>query len=292
MKNDFYIVDVFAGEKYSGNPLAVVILNNELSQEAMQKIAAEMNFSETSFVCPKPLTNGQFQVRIFTPSKELDFAGHPILGTAAVIRKHLLSKQEEVVNLKLNKSNISVVFEANDDEERVWFEAPPISLDETIDHNLMAEALGIGIEDIITELPIQKASAGTSAVIVPLKNLDALKRSKLDLKKYGPLLERGFPPLTYLFTKETINSDNDYSVRFFFDAHGVREDPATGNGAAFFGKYLLQSDYYSTDSVLKIEQGYEVGRPSLVLLSIQKINASHVIRVGGRVIPIVNGSLL
>ena len=104
MKNDFYIVDVFAGEKYSGNPLAVVILNNELSQEAMQKIAVEMNFSETSFVYPEPLTDGQFQVRIFTPSKELDFAGHPILGTADVIRKHLLSKQEEVVNLKLNKS--------------------------------------------------------------------------------------------------------------------------------------------------------------------------------------------
>ncbi len=292
MKNDFYIVDVFADEKYSGNPLAVVILNNELSQETMQKVATEMNFSETSFVHPKPFSNGQFQMRIFTPSKELDFAGHPILGTADVIRKHLLSEQEEVVHLKLNKSDIAVIFEEVDDDEIVWFKAPSISLGETIDHKIIATALGIEGSDLDTNLPIQKASAGTSAVIVPLRNLDALQRSKLNLEKYAPLLERGFPPLTYLFTTVTRNPKNDFSVRFFFDAHGVREDPATGNGAAFFGQYLLQHGCYSIDSVLRIEQGYEVDRPSLVLLHVQNINGSYVVKVGGRVIPVVNGSLL
>ena len=292
MNNEIYITDVFADGKYSGNPLAVVIVKNALSDELMQKIAAEINFSETTFVDPHALTDGSFLVRIFTPSKELDFAGHPILGTAAIIRDYLIKNDADVISLKLSQAKVDVTFEDSKNKEIVWFNAPPITLEDTIEANDIVNALGLTLDDIKLEHPIQKVSAGTSAVIVPIRTLDALKRSMLNLDKYSPLLKKRFPPLIYLFTNETRNEENDYSVRFFFDAHGVREDPATGNGAAFFGKYILKHKIDSNNPIVRIEQGHEVGRPSLVMLHAETSIDNEVVRVGGQVVTVVKGNLL
>ena len=296
MKNKFYIVDVFADQKYSGNPLAVVICENTLSDETMQKIAAELNFSETTFVNPIPEDNSGCRVRIYTPSKEIAFAGHPILGTAFIIRELFQKNSKNLITLNLNKSEIPVLFDTigeNENNEIIWFSAPAISLGQTIDCEPIANALSIAVDDINTKTPIQVVSAGTSAIIVPLCSLDALQRCTLDLEKYAPLTEKGIPPLTYLFTEETHETQNDLCVRFFFEAHGVREDPATGNGAAFLGRYLLEHNYFSSTSIsLRIEQGYEVRRPSLVMLSAEYKNDTYDIRVGGHVIATFQGELV
>lgn len=293
MTHHFYIVDVFAEQRYSGNPLAVIVGSEALPDKTMQQIAAEMNFSETTFVMPDPQDNGGYQVRIFTPAREIAFTGHPILGTAWVIRQYVATELCTQVQLNLAVGPVTVTFEATSDGKEVaWFLAPPMSLGATITREPVAAALGLSPDDIETTPPIQMVSAGTSAIIVPLRNLDALQRSQLNLNAYDTLAAEGFPPLVYLFCRETRQPENDLCVRFFFEAHGVREDPATGNGAAFLGAYLLEHDlFHETDLSLRIEQGYEVRRPSLIMLRASRSNKIREVSVGGYVIPTVQGEL-
>lgn len=294
MTHRFYIVDVFAERPYSGNQLAVVVGAEALADDTMQQIAAETNYSETTFVTPEPEADGGYRVRIFTPAREIAFAGHPILGTAWVLRHHVSPEASGPVRLNLAVGQVPVTFESSaEGEEVAWFLAPPVVLGASCAREPIAAALGISPEDIATGSPVQQASAGISAMIVPLRSLDALRRCKLDLDAYAPLAAQGFPPLTYLFCRQTHHSQNDLCVRFFFEAHGVREDPATGNGAAFLGAYLLQHGVMGGgDLSLRIEQGYEVRRPSLVILRARRADGSPEVSVGGRVVATLRGELL
>lgn len=288
------MVDVFAEQAYSGNPLAVIVGAEKLSSETMQLLAAEMNFSETTFVTSVPEEDGGFRVRVFTPSREIAFTGHPILGTAWVIRQHLASTSDAEIRLNLEVGQVPVTFESSDDgTEVVWFQAPPMILGEKSTAGSFAEVLGLSVDDIDTMLPIQMISAGTSAMIVPLRSHDALRRSELNLEAYSSLAAEGFPPLVYVFCNETHQPRNDLCARFFFEAHGVREDPATGNGAAFLGAYLLEHQAYPDATLsIRIEQGYEVRRPSLIMLRAHMEGEDHQVSVGGYVLPTVQGELL
>ena len=293
MTRPFHIVDVFAERPFAGNQLAVVVGAENLSDQTMQQIAAEMNYSETTFVTATAGADGAYRVRIFTPAREIAFAGHPILGTAWVIRHRVAAPAAGLVHLELAIGQVPVSFEScADSGEVAWFVAPPISLGMTCPHRQIAPAIGVLPEDIETAAPVQQVSAGTSAVIVPLRSLAALRRSRLDLDVFSPLAEQGFAPLVYLFCRETHHPKNDLCARFFFDAHGVREDPATGNGAAFLGAYLLEHRLLpGAELSLRIEQGYEIRRPSLVMLQARRAG-SREIRVGGNVVPIAHGELL
>lgn len=294
MTHRFYIVDVFAEQSYSGNPLAVVVGADDLPDATMQLIAAETNYSETTFVTPEPEADGGYRVRIFTPAREIAFAGHPILGTAWVLRHHVAPEASGPVRLNLAVGQVPVTFEFSaEGEEVAWFLAPPVALGASCAREPIATALGISPEDIAIDSPVQQITAGISAMIVPLRSLDALRRSKLDLAAYAPLAVQGFPPLIYLFCRQTHHPQNDLCVRFFFEAHGVREDPATGNGAAFLGAYLLQHGLLGGgDLSLRIEQGYEVRRPSLVMLRARMASGAREVSVGGRVISTIGGELL
>ena len=288
----FHVVDVFAEQRYAGNPLAVVLGCDDLSDATMQAIAAETNYSETTFVDPRPEADGGWRVRLFTPAREIDFAGHPILGTAWVIRGHLAPAASGSLRLNLRQAGVDVVFEADDAGEIGWFRAPPVSAGPTCDRASMAAALGLTPEDIDDRAPVQQYGAGTSAMIVPLRSLDALRRARLDLAAYAPLLAAGFPPLTYLCCRQTREPGSDLAARFFFEAHGVREDPATGNGAAFLGAWLLAHGWLGGDDLsLRIEQGHELQRPSRVRLRARRTESGDVIFVGGRVIPAFVGEL-
>ena len=290
----FHIVDVFAESRCTGNQLAVVIGSDDLSDEAMQQLAAETNFSETTFVASAPEADGGYRVRIFTPAREIDFAGHPILGTAWVILHHLAPGSVGSIRLNLRVGQVPVTFESSaSGGEVAWFLAPPVTLGPCCAPERVAAALGLTMDDIETRTPVQQCGAGTSAIIVPLRSLDALRRSQLDLAAFAPLAGEGFPPLVYLFCTETREPGNDLSARFFFEAHGVREDPATGNGAAFLGAYLLEHGFFpAAELSLRIEQGHEMRRPSLVRLRARMGALVHEIQVGGKVIPIIQGDLL
>lgn len=294
MARQFYIVDVFAERPYAGNQLAVVVGADDLSDETMQQIAAETNYSETAFVGSTPEHDQGYRVRIFTPAREIAFAGHPILGTAWVVRHHVMQAASDPVRLNLAVGQVPVSFESSaGGSEAAWFLAPPVLLGATCAAERIATALGIPPEDIETRAPVQQLSTGVSAMIVPLRSLKALRRSRLDLEAFAPLASEGFPPLVYLFCSETHHRENDLCARFFFDAHGVREDPATGNGAAFLGAYLLEHRFFpGSDLSLRIEQGYEIRRPSLVMLRARTVGRSREVRVGGQVVPTVRGELL
>lgn len=294
MAQQFHIVDVFAEQPYAGNPLAVVVGAEALPDATMQRIAAEMNFSETTFLAPAPDADGGYRVRIYTPAREIAFAGHPILGTAWVLRHQVATGLAGPVRLNLAVGQVPVIFEPDaDGEEVAWFAAPHSELGGVCERATMAAALGLDEADLADDGPIQQVSAGTSAMIVPLRSLEALRRASLDLDAYAPLLARGFPPLTYLFCRQTLSPRNDLSARFFFEAHGVREDPATGNGAAFLGAYLLEHGLLGGgDLSLRIEQGHEVRRPSLVRVKATQAGGSREISVGGRNIPVARGELL
>ncbi len=286
-----YLVDVFAERPYAGNPLAVVV-GDALPEAAMHRVAAEINFSETTFLDPAPSRDGGYRVRIFTPAREIAFAGHPLLGTAWIVRHHVALERAASVRLDLALGPVPVTFESSGGEGDVaWFLAPAITAGPVCAPERIAAALGLTREDIETSTPVRQMGAGTSAMLVPVRGLDALSRARLDLEAFAPLAREGFPPLAYLFCSETREAGNDLSARFFFEAHGVREDPATGNGAAFLGAYLLEHGA-SPSLALRIEQGYEMGRPSLVRVRAESTGGRREIRVGGRVIETALGELL
>jgi trans-2,3-dihydro-3-hydroxyanthranilate isomerase len=292
MADRLYIVDVFAEQPFAGNQLAVIICKEFPASEIMQKIAAETNYSETTFVLEDPETEGGYRMRIFTPAREIEFTGHPLLGTAWVIREYLAGAMQEI-QLNTPVGVVPVSFGTDDrGREVVWFQAPGMTMGEVAPLQPVANALGLAAEDIDPRMPLQVIAAGTAAIMVPVRGLDAIRRSMLNLDAFATLAAQGFPPLLYLISQETHDDENDLCVRFFFEAHGVREDPATGNGAAFLGRYLLEHKAYKDDAVsLRIEQGHEVRRPSLILLQAGMKNGQPDVRVGGYVVPTVSGTL-
>ena len=289
-----YMADIFAEQRYAGNPLAVVTGGEALAVDAMQLIAAETNYSETVFVDSVPEQDGGYRTRIFTPAREIAFAGHPILGTAWVIRRHVATGSPEVVRLNLSVGQIPVRFEySTEDGEIAWFQGPQAQFGAVCSREAMAVALGIETDDIESGIPVQAVTAGVSVLIVPVRSLEALRRCKLNLAAFVPLAERGFSPLVYVYSSETHDSRNDLCARFFFEAHGVREDPATGNGAAFLGVYLLEHLPCDRSGLsLRIEQGHQVRRPSLIRLRARMDGKSREVHVGGRIVPTVEGELL
>lgn len=200
------------------------------------------------------------------------------------------------VKLYLAVGQVPVAFEPDaSGAEVAWFLAPRVTLGATCPAARIAPALGLTPDDIDDgKAPVQRCSAGTSAIVVPLRSLAALRRGRLDLDAFAPLTAEGWPPLVYLFCAETHRPENDLCARFFFEAHGVREDPATGNGAAFLGAWLAEHRWLpgADLSLLRIEQGHEVRRPSLVMLRVARDAGEVDVRVGGRVVPVVQGRLL
>lgn len=289
-----HVVDVFAEAKYEGNQLAVVLEAEELSDREMQQIALEMNYAETSFITSQRQSDGGYVVRIFTPAQELPFAGHPTLGTAWVIRHHIETDSPPTIQLNLRVGKIPVSFEAADDgRELPWLTAPPVEFGRTIERDQMAAAVGLSQNEIDDRAPVQQLSAGISVVCVPLVSLDALKRARLDPAAFAPLAQQRFPPFVYLYCTQTVDPENDLCARFFFDAFGVREDSATGSATACLGAYLVKYRYLSKSHVsLRVEQGLEINRPSLLMLRAKQSPDGHVVRVGGNVIQTVRGELV
>lgn len=293
MTAQFFIVDVFAERPHAGNQLAVVLSDRALSEERMQLLAAETNFSETTFVAPLVTECSRYRVRIFTPAREIAFAGHPILGTAWVIREFVAERSPESLVLDLLVGPVRVNFELGPDGRDVaWFTAPEPTLGRSHRPETLASALGISASDIDSTKPVQEVSAGVAAVIVPVRDLDALRRCRVTTEAFAKLAALGLPSLIYFFCLNTHYAENDICARFFFEAHGAREDPATGNGAAFLGAYLLEHRLLGASGfTLRIEQGYEVGRPSLVLLRAHEADGHREVAVGGSVVLTVRGEL-
>jgi trans-2,3-dihydro-3-hydroxyanthranilate isomerase len=283
----FYIVDVFAEEKYAGNQLAVVRGGADLPEETLRRIAHEMNYSETTFVLAEEERDGGYDVRIFTPGGEVPFAGHPTLGTAYVIRHQILATQVERVTLNLKAGRIPVTF-----GEVLWMRQLPPTFGATFDPASVALTLNLEEADLDDRFPTQEVSTGLPAIVVPLKSLNAMRRCKVDWDRYVELAGHG--KNLYVFCPEAHeNGPGDLSARMFANDIGVPEDPATGSAAGCLAGYLVEHRYFATDSIdVRVEQGYEIGRPSLLYLRAARKEEETSIHVGGKVQMVARGELL
>ncbi len=289
----FYLVDVFAEQKYAGNQLAVVDSGTALSTAQMQEIANEMHFSETSFLLSHKQRNGGFEVRIFTPSAEVPFAGHPTLGTAYVIKRFLIKKPVDNVLLNLKVGQIPVSFEnAGARQETVWMEQVPPTFGKTFSVPQLAQILRLSVGDFDSCYPIQEVSTGLPFIIVPLKTLDAVKWARISMESLLELAKEAKAGIL-VFCPETYEKGNDLNVRVFVDLFGIPEDPATGSGNGCLAGYLSRYRYFGTDEVnARVEQGYEVRRRSLLLLKAENRAGTIRVHVGGKVMLVATGKLV
>lgn len=289
----FYLLDVFAEEAYSGNQLAVFLGNPQST--LMQKLAREMNLSETTFITsPVPDNNG-YNVRIFTLKREMPFAGHPTLGTAYIIRNEVIRKNVPSVNLNLPIGQISVTFH---DNETLWMKQNTPAFGHVYDKSEMARVLRIDESDIDAELPVLESSTGNPHIIVPLNSLEAVKKVDVDVPRFKELLDAATPELgangICVFTPDTIYSNNDFNVRVFGHLRSVPEDPATGSAIGNLAGYLVHQGYFGNTYAesKRVEQGYEIGRPSLLLFSTGRRNNEIEVHVGGKVRMVAKGQLI
>ena len=289
----FYIVDVFAERKYEGNQLAVVLNAGNLSDEEKQKIACEMNYSETTFVGKGSVEKG-YNVRIFTPRTEIPFAGHPVIGTAYVIVQEILKEKvgKVFLNLKVGRVDVEINY-SNDKADILWMSQPEPVFGEKIEIETISEVLGIDESHVDSNYPVQEVSTGLPFIIVPLRSLEALRKASVSSEKYYRLVEDLEAKAILIFSPETYSPDNDLSVRVFAPYYGVWEDPATGSANGCLAAYLSKYKYLGSDYVeVRVEQGYEIGRPSLLYLKAEKRDEKISVKVGGKVVITAKGFLL
>jgi trans-2,3-dihydro-3-hydroxyanthranilate isomerase len=288
----FYIVDVFAQERYAGNQLAIVTDAGDLDGEQMQTIAAEMDYSETTFITG-PETDDGWPVRIFTPAEEVPFAGHPTLGTASVVRRHLADGDPGTVSLDLQVGEIPVEVRERSGEETLWMSQQSPSFGETISHAELATVLGLAPDQVDDDWPVQVVSTGLPTVVVPLTGRAALEAVDLDRTAYDSLVDGRAAKLVHTVCRDPRGSDNDLAVRMFAPYFGVPEDPATGSANGCLAAYLSRHAYLDGPTVeARVEQGYEMGRPSLLHLAARQTEDGIDVAVGGRVVPVARGELL
>lgn len=284
----FYIVDVFAEEKFAGNQLAVFRGGAKLTSQQMQTIAREMHFSETTFIMSGKKREGGYDVRIFTPGAEVPFAGHPTLGTANIIRNKILKNKVSEIKLNLKVGQIPVAFQ----KDIAWMKQVPPEFGEKINAVKVAEVLGLKKSEIDQRFPIEEVSTGLPHIIVPLKKLDSLIRARVSLDKYYDLIKNTWAKPILIFCPESHAGENDISVRMFADCYGVPEDPATGSGNGCLAAYLVKNKYWGKEEInICSEQGYEINRPSLLYLKAAIVNKEIQVYVGGKSIIVAKGEL-
>ncbi len=292
MPHDFHILDVFAPRPLAGNQLAVVRDAGDLDTEQMQAIALETNYSETTFITGAANADGSYPVRIFTPARELPFAGHPTLGTAWLIRHQICSDTPTEVVLDLPVGPIPVTFDGPLPGDRGHLLGPAAQFETVFSVEQAARVLSLDTSDISAQGPPQKVRAGIDFLIVPLASPDALSRARLDVAEWTPFERQGLDPCVYLFCRQAEGSPSDLAARLFFEANGLREDPATGSATNAVGHYLAHHRFFAAPFELRIEQGVQMGRPSELLVRGRAVGDRVEVLVGGQVFESVRGRLL
>jgi trans-2,3-dihydro-3-hydroxyanthranilate isomerase len=287
----FYIVDVFAESRLSGNQLAVFRDCADLSTEKMQLIAQEMHYSETTFVTSEVPRNRGYDVRVFTPGYELPFAGHPTLGTAYIVQSQIIGKPEEKVVLNMKVGQIPVTFSYREGTPDVlWMRQKNPAFGKTFSRERIAKIFGLKASDIDQKFPVRLVSTGVPFVIVPLTGLKAIRGIKVDKTGLARLFKETDTNVILLFSPETYSKENDLNVRVLGLPEVIPEDPATGSGNGCLAAYLVKERYLGRDSIdLRVEQGYEINRRSLLLLQAQENPKGIDVNVGGRVQFVASG---
>ncbi len=292
MRRRFVTLDVFTEKRFAGNPLAVVLEPDGLDTAAMQTIAREFNLSETVFVFPPEDKSHRARIRIFTPVSELPFAGHPTVGTAVLLGR-LDGTAARHFTLGLNIGPVACIVTPTADGGRATFDLPrlPEEIGAPADNATVAAALGIDVADIgFDGFKSERWSAGAPYTMVPVRGLEAIKRCRIDPSYWDKAFGFDAHAAAYMFCA---GAQTGFRTRMFAPKQGVPEDPATGSAAAAFAGYLARhGDHKEGEHPVRIEQGFEMGRPSLIDLTLKfgggKLTGAS---IGGSAVVVIEGTI-
>lgn len=301
MKGRRYLVyDVFTQERLAGNPLAVVLDAEGLNEVAMQKIAREFNYSETTFVSPPAEPRHKASVRIFTPAFELPFAGHPTVGTAIALAELAAHDgTDQLIVLEENIGLLRCAVSRADGGSFAEFDLPemPRALDLGIEPEVVGAALGLGPHEIGFENHrVGLWTAGVPYITVPVSGMDVIGRVRLDNEAWMDLSPKrgdGKAASAYVYTRDTVRHDSSFHARMFVPGWPSYEDPATGSAAAAFSGAIARFDKLDEGpNRFWIEQGMEMGRPSRIRLEIDAEGGKMIAaRIGGHAVKVAEGLL-
>jgi trans-2,3-dihydro-3-hydroxyanthranilate isomerase len=298
-KIPYHIVDVFTRRPLGGNPLAVIPDGRGISTALMQALAKEFNLSETTFVLPPEDAKHAYRVRIFTPATELPMAGHPTIGTTFVLaRKQLIawSGGETTVLLEEGVGTIPVTLKEEDDGTIFIQMSQPLPTfgPQFADRRLAADMLSLETAAFDAQLPCEVISCGVPFLFLPLKDLEAMRRIRLRSDIYERILHELNALGVFVFACEVETEGAMVHSRMFAPGQGVPEDPATGSASGPLGCYLVQHGVVACDQRAQIisEQGFEMGRPSIVHIEIERQNGKiTAVRDGGYCCSVGTGTI-
>lgn len=297
MRRRFVTLDVFTSRRFAGNPLAVVLDAAGLDGAAMQAIAREFNLSETVFVLPPADPRHRARLRIFTPARELPFAGHPTVGSAVLLARLDGGSNPRDLVVEEGIGPIRCAVEPRGAEAghaRFDVSRLPVETGPAIDAPTIAVALGLDARDIgFDGFRPARWSAGVPFNFVPVSGLDAIARCRVDVAGWEAAfgdVEQGMP---YVFCRETAEAGHAFHARMFALHMGIAEDPATGSAAAAFAGVLARfAPPPDGEHAFDIEQGYEMGRPSLIRLTVtMRAGTLAAASIGGEAIMVSEGAV-
>jgi trans-2,3-dihydro-3-hydroxyanthranilate isomerase len=295
MKLNFVTLDVFTATRFAGNSLAVVFDADGLDSARMQAIAREFNHPETVFVLKAKAAGSTAAARIFTPGREMPFAGHPTVGSALVLTLRRGAGDDVVLEEKIGLVKCRVAPEGND-HGRASFIVPALPSEDgaPASRETIAAALGLAADDVgFDGHQSSRWSVGNAFTFVPVRNIDAVRRCQIVDAHWSAAFESNGPAAAYIFSNETEDKTNDFHARMFSPAFGLREDPATGSAAAAFAGFCARSlSLRDGEHHFTIEQGYEMGRPSLIELGVTMGGGTlSSATVGGPAIIVTEGTI-
>ncbi|WP_445502996.1 PhzF family phenazine biosynthesis protein [Microvirga sp. G4-2] len=300
MAHRFITLDVFTSEGFTGNPLAVVLEAEGLDDARMQAIAKEFNLSETVFVFPPADPHQRADIRIFTPGRELPFAGHPTVGTAVLLALLDQNGQPGAVafGLKEKVGIVPCVAEVKDavsGEARFRLPRLPSSWGEGKDTTTCAWAIGLDPTEIGFDRHVpSRHTGGVAYDLVPVASLDALARAKPQGEAFDKAFADSDHPAAYVYTRMPNADGLRFRARMFGPGMGVLEDPATGSAVAAFAGALMQCEPLGDgEHNIVIEQGVEMGRPSEIFLQMTIKNGALIsAEIGGSAVMVTRGEII
>lgn len=302
MTRIYQTFDVFTDTRFEGNPLAVLLDAAGLDGEDMQRIAREFNLSETVFVLPPENDAHSAKLRIFTPGRELPFAGHPTVGTAILLAMEKMGDDPEreedaimVLEEGVGPVRVGVRFRPGD-APFAQFDVPVLPEEgrEAAPNDRLAAALGLAPGDIGFEDHVATGfSAGVSFCFVPVRNLDVIGRAAPQLQHWREAFGDHDHSNAFVYCRQTVRQEANFHARMFAPAMGIPEDPATGAAAAAFAGVISKFDT-PPEGLYQgvIEQGYEMGRPSKIFQELEMEGGKLAkVRIGGHAVPVMKGAL-
>lgn len=287
--HSYRVVDVFTQQALEGNPLAVFRNGSELSGVLMQKIARELNLSETVFVLPSENPAHAAKLRIFTPGRELPFAGHPTVGASFVLLdENIVPAGTRNFIVEEGVGPVPIRVEPGD-RPLIWLTTPPIQFGQTFDRSVCASSLGLDPQELLPLAP-QFVSAGNPAVFIGLRDRAAVDRAWIDLTG-AKQMKASLADFLCVFVFAP-TSEGAYS-RMFAPEYGIAEDPATGSTTGPLAAYMLKNNLISGSPGTRFvsEQGTKMGRRSLLHVQINGEQGADGIEVGGYVTPLIDAQM-